>query len=65
MSGDTLLLTRTAPKTSPRRLYLGVAAQGRSPQVIMLRTYLALMGAAQKAFLANGGIKNASNPADT
>jgi hypothetical protein len=46
----------------PGRLYVGVAAQGRSPKVIMLRTYLALMGAAQKAFVA--GAKDASNPAD-
>jgi hypothetical protein len=30
----------------------------------MLRTYLALMAAAQKAFVANGGAKNSDNPAD-
>ena len=30
------------------RLYLGVAAQGRSPKVAMLRVYLALLGAGQK-----------------
>jgi hypothetical protein len=30
------------------RLYVGVAAQGRSPKVAMLRVYLALLGAAQK-----------------
>jgi hypothetical protein len=29
-----------------------------------LRTYLALLGAAQKAFLANGGLNNPQNPAD-
>ena len=48
----------------PGRLYAGVAAQGRSPKVIFLRTYLALLGAAQKAFLANGGFNNPQNPAD-
>jgi hypothetical protein len=48
----------------PGRLYAGVAAQGRSPKVIFLRTYLALLGAAQKAFLANGGLNNPQNPAD-
>jgi hypothetical protein len=46
------------------RLYAGVAAQGRSPKVIFLRTYLALLGAAQKAFLDNGGFNNPQNPAD-
>jgi hypothetical protein len=30
------------------RLYVGVAAQGRSPKVAMLRVYLALLGAGQK-----------------
>jgi hypothetical protein len=30
------------------RLYLGIAAQGRSPKVAMLRVYLALLGAAQQ-----------------
>jgi hypothetical protein len=30
------------------RLYIGVAAQGRSPKVAMLRVYLALLGAGQK-----------------
>jgi hypothetical protein len=48
----------------PGRLYAGVAAQGRSPKVIFLRTYLALLGAAQKAFVANGGLNNPQNPAD-
>ena len=39
---------RTRPSESHARLYLGVAAQGRSLKVVMLRTYLALLGAAQK-----------------
>jgi hypothetical protein len=49
---------------SNARLYLGVAAQGRSLKVILLRTYLALLGAAQKWYLANGGKRNKDNPAD-
>jgi hypothetical protein len=61
---DSFFARTVSAKDKPGRLYLGVAAQGRSPKVIMLRTYLALMGAAQKAFLAYGGIKNAANPAD-
>lgn len=47
---------------SAARLYVGVAAQGRSPKVIMLKTYLALLGAAQKAFKT--GKADPANPAD-
>lgn len=61
---DSFFARTVSAKDRAGRLYLGVAAQGRSPKVIMLRTYLALMGAAQKAFVANGGAKNANNPAD-
>ena len=40
---------RIVPATeSNARLYVGVAAQGRSPKVAMLRIYLALLGAGQK-----------------
>ncbi|MCD4654438.1 DISARM system helicase DrmA, partial [bacterium] len=46
------------------RLYLGIAAQGRSPKLIMRRIWLALMGAAEKAFREAGGHKNQENPAD-
>jgi len=53
----------TAAESQPR-LYAGVAAQGRSLKVILLRTYLALMAAAQKWYAANGGHKNPANPAD-
>lgn len=46
------------------RLYVGVAAQGRPPKVVMLRTYLVLLAAAQKAYRAEGGKRNKSNAAD-
>ena len=55
--------TQPAEK-SHARLYLGLAAQGRSLKVVMLRTYLALLGAAQKAYDADGGKKNTDNAAD-
>ncbi len=48
----------------PGRLYLGLAAQGRSLKVVLLRTYLALLGAAMKVWLEEGGAKNKGNPAD-
>jgi hypothetical protein len=55
--------THPADRSHPR-LYLGLAAQGRSLKVVMLRTYLALLGAAQKAYEADGGKKNPDNAAD-
>jgi hypothetical protein len=56
-------VTRPATEVNARE-YLGVAAQGRSAKVIMLRVYLALLSAAQKAFFDAGGARTASNPAD-
>ncbi len=50
---------------SHARLYLGIAAQGRSPKVVMLRVYLALLAAAQRAFLAHGKPRDPANPADS
>jgi hypothetical protein len=61
---DSFFSETHSPGRSHPRLYLGIAAQGRSMKVVMLRTYLALLGAAQKAYDANGGRKNTGNPAD-
>jgi len=56
---------RSVPSTDvSARLYLGVAAQGRNPKTIMRRAWLALMGAAQRAYLDAGGYANLQNPAD-
>ena len=49
---------------TPGRLYLGIGAPGRNPKVIMRRTLLALMGAAERAYRDAGGHKNQENPAD-
>jgi hypothetical protein len=49
---------------SNARLYLGIAAQGRSPKVVMLRVYLALLAAAQKAYQEHPKKKDPANPAD-
>ena len=51
-------------KESNARRYIGIAAQGRSPKAIMLRVYLTLLAAGQKAYLEAGGKKNEKNPAD-
>jgi len=56
---------RTAPATEiPARLYLGIASQGRNPKELMRKTWLALMGAAERAYRDAGGHKNEANPAD-
>jgi hypothetical protein len=57
---------KTVPATVQNpRTYIGIAAQGRSLKVILLRTYLAVLGAAQKDWNANGGARNKNNPADS
>jgi hypothetical protein len=61
---DSFFARMHAPQESHARLYLGVAAQGRSLKVALLRVYLALLGAAQKCYVASGGKKNKDNPAD-
>jgi hypothetical protein len=48
----------------PARLYVGVAAQGRSLKVILLRSALALLAAGETAYLQAGGKQNRNNPAD-
>jgi hypothetical protein len=56
---------RTVPASdTPARRYLGVAAQGRNPKVVMRRAWLALMGAAERAYRDSGGHSNHDNPAD-
>ncbi len=61
---DSFFAQTHTTKESNARLYIGVAAQGRSPKVMLLRTFLALLGAVQKAYKAAGGAKNPNNPAD-
>ncbi|HEY3566878.1 MAG TPA: DISARM system helicase DrmA [Thermoanaerobaculia bacterium] len=48
----------------PARQYLGIAAPGRNPKVLMRRAWLALMGAAEAAYREAGGHQNEKNPAD-
>jgi len=56
---------RTVPAAeAPARLYLGIASQGRNPKVLMRKAWLALMGAAERAYRDAGGHKNLQNPAD-
>ncbi len=61
---DSFFAKTVSPTVKNPRVYVGIAAQGRSLKVVLLRTYLALLGAAQKHWLALGGKKNPHNPAD-
>lgn len=61
---DSFFARTHSTQESNARKYIGVAAQGRSPKVIMLRVYLALLGVAQKAYYEAGGPKADINSAD-
>jgi hypothetical protein len=61
---DSFFARTVKPSEENARLYLGIASQGRSLKVVLLRTYLALMAAAQKQWMESGGAKNLDNPAD-
>ena len=55
---------RTLRDPDTARMYLGVAAQGRSAKRVLLKTYLALMSAAAKLYQDCGGDQAANNPVD-
>lgn len=61
---DSFFAKAIAVDESPGRLYVGLAAQGRALKVILLRTYLALLAAAEKAWREDGGTRNPDNAAD-
>src|SRR5438309_2153029 len=47
---DSFFACTLPASESPARQYAGVAAQGRSPKVVMLRVYMAMLGVSQKYF---------------
>jgi hypothetical protein len=56
---------RIAPASeAAARLYLGIAAQGRNPKVMMRRVWVPLMSAAERLYRDAGGHKNETNPVD-
>ncbi len=61
---DSFFARTVSSSEKSARLYVGVAAQGRSPKVMLLRTYLPLLSAAQRLYEEAGGSKDPSNPAD-
>ena len=61
---DSFFAITKPPSERNPRTYIGIAAPGRSLKVVLLRASLALMGAAQRAWMDAGGDKVADNPAD-
>lgn len=61
---DSFFAETLDPRQSPARMYVGVAAQGRSLKVVLLRSALALLSAAQTACVRAGGGGTDANPAD-
>jgi len=61
---DSFFAKTEPSNVTPARLYIGVAAQGRSLKVVLLRSSLALLSAARTAYEREGGKKNRKNPAD-
>jgi helicase-like protein len=61
---DSFFAKTVTPDERNPRTYVGVAAQGRNLKVVLLRTYLALLSAAQKIWDEEGGARNPNNPAD-
>ncbi len=61
---DSFFARTVAPSSAPARRYLGVAAQGRNPKVVMRKVWLALMSAAEHLYREAGGHENHENPVD-
>jgi hypothetical protein len=61
---DSFFARMVTSQETPARLYLGVAAQGRNPKMVMRRVWLALMAAAERCYRDAGGDRNKRNPTD-
>ena len=61
---DSFFAEQASPDRVSPRLYIGVAAQGRGPRVIFLRSAITLMAAAEAAWKAAGRSGSGANPAD-
>ena len=61
---DDNFFSRTIPDPNQARLYVGLSAPGRNLKGVLLRSYLGLMAAAQKAWNDNKGMgdKNSADP---
>jgi hypothetical protein len=62
--GNSFFALTAAPDKHAPRLYLGLAAPGRSLKVVMLRAYIALLAGSYRAFKETGADGADPNPAD-
>jgi hypothetical protein len=61
---DSFFAQTESPEVSPARMYVGVAAQGRSLKVVLLRAALTLLSRAQTVYDREGGKQNRDNATD-
>ncbi|MHA3977370.1 DISARM system helicase DrmA [Halovulum sp. GXIMD14794] len=61
---DSFFAKTVPAKKDPARLYMGIAAQGRGPKLVFLRSLTTLLAAAQAAFDAHPPAGDKLNPAD-
>ena len=61
---DSFFAQTVGADQTPARLYVGIAAQGRNPKAVMRKVWIALMSAAERAYISAGGRWNKSNPVD-
>ena len=61
---DSFFAHTVPSTTNAARLYLGIAAQGRGPKLVFLRSLTTLVAAAQAAYDANIPADGKGNPAD-
>ena len=61
---DSFFAKTVTSEEKNARLYVGIAAQGRSLKVVLLRSYRTLLSASQKLWKEAGGAKNSNNPVD-
>ena len=61
---DSFFARTVAASVDPARRYVGIAAQGRSLKVVLMRVCLALLGAGETLYQREGGKKNLTNPVD-
>ena len=61
---DSFFAKTISSHESPARQYIGIAAQGRSLKVVLLRAALALLSAGQKAWKRSEAASLQPNPAD-
>lgn len=65
ISREDSFFAQTVPSSKdPARLYMGIAAQGRGPKLVFLRSLTTLLAAAQAAYDANlaAGLPNPADP---